>query len=144
MSTTKVKLAHPNAVIPYRGTEDSTGYDLVAVEKFKDVDSVTTLYETGVIIEPPKGFYFEIVPRSSIVKSGYFFTNSVGVIDRDFRGTMKIALTKARLDAEPLKTPFTICQLILRRKYDTDFELVEDLSETKRGDGGFGSTGSRV
>ena len=102
------------------------------------------LYETGLIIQPCVGYYAEIVPRSSLSKTGYALANSVGIIDGNYLGTIKIPLRKVSPDAQPITFPFTCCQLIIRRQEHVLLEEVEesDLLSTSRMDGGFGSTGS--
>lgn len=116
------------------------GCDLVCTDVYKRISTKTTMFETGIRVKPPKGFYIEIVPRSSIVKTGYILTNSTGVIDPDYRGTLKVCLTKVDELAPELKPPFRVTQLIMRKIHYYSIEKVENLEETKRGENGFGST----
>jgi dUTP pyrophosphatase len=137
----KVKKTCENAVIPTRGTPFSVGYDLTVIGVFKKIDDKTVLYDTGLQVEPPEGYYTEILPRSSLVKTGYMLSNSVGVIDSDYRGNLLIALTKVNQNQPDLEVPFTRCQLVLRKFEDFSIEEIgENLSKTVRGSGGFGST----
>ena len=130
----------PAAVVPTRAHMSDIGYDLTAISVFKRISSTTVLYETGIAVKPPTGYYIEIVPRSSMSKTGHMLSNSVGTIDPDFTGTLKIALTKVDKSADDMELPFTRCQLVVRKAEYFDLVEVDSLDETVRGDGGFGST----
>jgi deoxyuridine 5'-triphosphate nucleotidohydrolase len=138
----KVFKTDENAVIPTKAFEEDVGYDLTIIKKLKDFNSKTSLYDTGIKIEIDEGYYTEIVPRSSISKSGYILANNIGIIDNHYRGNLMIALTKIADDAPDIQLPFKCCQLIVRKQiFSNLIEVVEnDFSETKRNDGGFGST----
>ena len=101
------------------------------------------MYDTNISVRPPNGYYFEIVPRSSLSKTGYILTNSIGIIDPTYRGTLKVVITKICPEAHEFELPNKRFQLI-PRKYDLNNKLiikeVDILDETERGDGGFGST----
>ena len=136
------EIVDKNAVIPTKGTPFSVGYDLTVIKVFKKISEKTTLYDTGIKVQPEKGFYTEIIPRSSIIKTGYILSNSIGVIDSDYTGTLLICLTKVDDSFPDLELPFTKCQLVLRPYLD--YELVQKtLEETERGDKGFGSTDNK-
>lgn len=128
------------AVIPTKGTPFSIGYDLTAISVSKKFGSRTTLYDTGIKVQPPIGYYTEIVPRSSLIKTGYILSNSVGIIDPDYTGRLMIALTKVDDSLPDLELPFTRCQLIMRKVEYFNMCQTVDLTDTIRGDGGFGST----
>lgn len=128
------------AVLPELKTDESVGFDLTAIAHHKQLTKRTSLYDTGIAVTPPKGYYFEIVPRSSISKTGYILANNTGIIDPDYTGNIYIALMKVDDSMPDLMVPFTKCQLILRKKYDFIFERVHELDATERGHGGFGST----
>lgn len=133
-------LTLPDAVLPSKGRASDVGYDLTIVSKVKDIFSNCALYDTGVIVEPPFGYYTKIVPRSSLIKSGYILSNSQGIIDGTYRGTLKICLTKVSPDAPDIELPFKCCQLILDQAIHYKANKTESVTETSRGDGGFGST----
>lgn len=139
----RVILRDEHAVLPTKARMSDVGYDLSVIRKHKDLCERTALYETGLVLRIPFRYYAEIVPRSSLSKSGYILTNSIGVIDRSYQGTVLVALTRVSDDAPELVFPFRCCQLIFRRQEFID--LVETLShaleETTREDGGFGSSG---
>lgn len=138
----KVFKTDENAVIPKKAFQEDAGYDLTIIKKIKDFNSRTSLYDTGIKIEIDEGYYTEIVPRSSISKSGYILANNIGIIDNHYRGNLMIALTKIADDAPEIELPFKCCQLIVREQILSNLiEINENnLSETKRNEGGFGST----
>ena len=138
----KVFKTDNNAVIPKKAFQEDAGYDLTIIKKIKDFNSKTSLYDTGIKIEIDEGYYTEIVPRSSISKSGYILANNIGIIDNHYRGNLMIALTKIADDAPEIELPFKCCQLIVREQILSNLiEINENnLSDTKRNEGGFGST----
>lgn len=138
----KVYKTDPNAIIPTKAFQEDTGYDLTIIKKIKDFNSKTVLYDTGIKIEIDEGYYTEIVPRSSISKFGYILANNIGIIDNHYRGNLMIALTKITDDASEIELPFKCCQLLVREQIISNLYEITDnnLSSTKRDDGGFGST----
>lgn len=161
-------LTDERAQPPRRAHASDAGYDLVIIDVAKRVqpepgpilDIATrtwqwltdclrawlpgevVLYETGVAVQPPHGYYFELVPRSSIVKSGYMLANNVGVIDASYQGTIKVPLVRWCWWAREPEMPARLVQLVLRRQYNADGVQVESFGcVTARGAGGFGSTG---
>jgi len=124
---------------PTLGEPFAVGHDLTAVSVWKKVGD-TTFYETGISVEPPEGYYLEIVPRSSISKTGHILANSVGVIDPDYRGTLKIPVMHVDKSLPALTTPFTLFQMVCKKHEKFRLVFSENLSNTTRGDGGFGST----
>lgn len=133
-----------NAVVPSKTNWSDVGYDLSIIKKVKDFNSKTALYDTGIKILMDFGYYAEIVPRSSISKSGYILSNNVGIIDNGYRGNLLIALTKIADDAIEIEYPFKCCQLIFKNQVYVNMEEIKNdlLDSTKRQDGGFGSTGA--
>lgn len=144
----KFKLHTTDALVPTKAGPEESGYDLTAISFVKKRGKHTFMYDTGVSVEVPSGYYTEIVPRSSISKTGFVLSNSIGVIDATYRGTLKIVLTDVDSESRnngisrPMTCPFTLAQLIVRKRHDLQVEVVSELSETVRGDGGFGSTGA--
>jgi len=129
-----------NAIFPTKANWSDVGFDLSIIKKIKDFNSSTTLYDTGIKIQLDFGYYGEIVPRSSISKSGYILANNIGIIDNSYRGNLMIALTKIAPDAIELEYPFKCCQLIVRKQVYVNLEEVVSIDDTKRNEGGFGST----
>ena len=140
MSFRYVKLHH-DAVAPTKAHSDDSGYDLVLIEKISEKQGVH-MYDTGIIVQPPAGHYFEIYGRSSISKSGYMLANNVGIIDQGYRGTLKIALIKVNPQAPDLQLPARLAQLIPRQFIHLEPVEVdrEDLDDSVRDTGGFGSS----
>lgn len=135
-----VKRVHPEAQLPAKDHVSDSGYDLTLIYEKKRVGK-TVLYGTGLIVEAPFGWYFDVVPRSSIIKRGYILANSVGVIDRSYRGEIFVPLIKIDDDAPDLTLPARVAQLIPRPILHFPVAEARELSATRRGAGGFGSTG---
>lgn len=129
-----------NAILPSKKNWSDVGFDLSIIKKLEDFNSKTSLYDTGIKIQLDFGYYAEIVPRSSMSKSGYILANSIGIIDNSYRGNLMIALTKIADDAIEIKYPYKCCQLIIKKQIDVNLEEVSNVETTKRNTGGFGST----
>lgn len=138
----KIKKLHENAIIPSRSKEGDIGLDLTAI-------SVTVVdkggygyveYDTGISVEPEPGYYCLVYPRSSISNTGLWLANGVGLIDPGYTGSIK-----ARFKYVPNTNKYNvgdrIAQLVIKKAEDVDIELVEELSQSERGEGGFGSSG---
>lgn len=166
----KIKKVHPNAVIPAYATDDSAGMDLTVVDwEFDEYGN--KVYHTGLAFEIPKGYAGFIFPRSSNAKKNLWLTNSVGIIDADYRGEVTL---KFKSGVRVMNNPVQIGKVLAGEPYgergdaigvtnvwdDSDyqigdkcgqivimpfpkieFEEVEELSKTKRNTGGYGSTG---
>jgi dUTPase len=129
-------LNHHMAIPPSKSRFSDTGYDLCIVEEKKRIGR-TIIYDTGVCVKPSYGYYFDVVPRSSISKMGYFQTNSVGIIDCAYRGTIHVALTKMDDLVADLDLPCRIAQLIPRKLELVGMVETEFHDNTNRGvDGG--------
>lgn len=129
-----------DAIPPTKKRITDSGYDLVILEKVQTIGDVE-FYDTGIKIQPDYGWYFDVVPRSSISKTGYMMANSIGVIDRTYIGNILIPLRKIDKNMPDLELPMRIAQLIPRPIIHFEILEVENLQETDRGEGGFGSTG---
>lgn len=132
---------YEEAVYPTKNKASDSGYDITLIKPYKTFGPVT-LYSTGIKVKPPLGYYFILVPRSSITKSGYMLANSIGIIDRSYVGEILVALTKIRDDVPDLILPNKLVQIIPKKIQH--FELIEvdsfDDETTSRGEGGFGSS----
>ena len=167
----KVKMLKEGVELPIKAHTTDTGYDI----KFTNINKIVgdvIFFGTDISLQPSSGYYFEIVPRSSISKMPLSMANSIGVIDQHYTGELLIPVrvhhsemgfnTKLNsyprgivkiMDAKPptmlsmaeliLSKKPSMFQLVLRKKYNCDFE-VEDLKETSRGEGGFGSTDEMI
>lgn len=138
--TCKFTKTHKDAITPHKHRISDEGYDMHLISIDKQFNNYTTLYNTHIKVKPSPGWHVEILPRSSLSKSGYMLSNSVGLIDENYRGDIKIALTKVNPEAKDLKLPFKAVQMVLRKSNHFLCEEVSNIDETSRGSGGFGST----
>jgi len=133
----------PSAIIPSKSKESDAGYDLSVIKEKMKLSDMVSLYDTGIQVEVKHGLYIEVVPRSSLSKSGYMLANSIGIIDANYRGNILVALIKINPEAPPIQYPFRCCQLIFRKQIHVNMvEVNSPASITMRGTGGFGSTGN--
>lgn len=139
-----VHRADPAAVFPRKGKPSDVGYDLTVIKVAKNWHNNITLYDTGINVKVQHGYYAEVVPRSSLSKSGYMLANSIGIIDANYTGNIYIALVKVDPSAPDIELPFRCCQLIFRRQHYMEMiEVDQKFEGTTREDGGFGSTGTK-
>lgn len=136
----RVTRLDPSAVLPAKVRVSDSGYDLVLIAERKRVGRVV-LYGTGLAVEPPTGWYFDVVARSSLIKTGYLVANSVGVIDRAYRGEILVPLLKVDAESPDLPLPARAVQLVPRPIVHFAVEDSQTLSTTERGALGFGSSG---
>jgi dUTP pyrophosphatase len=135
----KFKKLNENAKAPYQGTAGSAGFDLTATSKQR-IDLYHTKFGTGLAVEIPKGYVGLVFPRSSCYKQGMLLSNCVGVIDSDYRG--EITAVFIGVDNELCyNVGDRICQLVIMPYPEIEFVEADELSETERGMGGYGSTG---
>ena len=137
----KIKKLNENAVIPSYAKDGDAGMDLVATKIISNTTFDVT-YGTDLAMEIPKGFVGLVFPRSSIRKYELILSNSVGVIDSGYRGELQATFKKENgLDSLAYKVGDRIAQIMIIPHPPIEFEEVDELSDTERGDGGFGSTG---
>jgi len=163
----KVELLDENAEVPVRCHNTDTGYDLKFIGVEKVVGDVI-YFKTGISMQPSKGHYFDIVPRSSISKLPLSMANSIGIIDQHYTGEILVPVRvhHADMGGDSSRTTYPngiakmfglrpqtmkaasdlilkhkpkMFQAVLRKRLDCDFS-VQPLEDTDRGDGGFGST----
>lgn len=140
----EIKKLRDNAVIPSRGSEDAAGYDLYAA-----IDGVVTIAPhttekigTGLAIAVPSGYFGAIFARSGLAaKQGLRPANCVGVADSDYRGEYIVALHNDTDEERVIEPGERVAQLVVMPYLAVEFEEKDELSETQRGSGGFGSTG---
>ena len=132
--------------MPVRATKGSAGYDLTSTRVTTEVSECGQLilvYHTDIAVEIPEGYEGQLRPRSSISKKAMRLCNAPGTIDSDYRGeiTAKFAVTT---DVIPslYKEGERFAQLVIAPVMDVEFVEVDTLSETERGEGGYGSTGT--
>jgi dUTP pyrophosphatase len=137
----KVKKLTETATIPFYSKKGDAGLDLIATSK--EENAMFVEYGTGLAFEIPPGFVGYIFPRSSISKYHLSLANSVGVIDSGYRGEVKVRFKKTTnsLYETLYNVGDKVCQLIVMPVPIVELEQVEELSNTERGAGGFGSSG---
>jgi dUTP pyrophosphatase len=146
MTSIKVKKLNENAIIPTYGTEFSAGADLYALpgETVTIEPHKTVMIHTGLAMEIPEGYAGLIFARSGLAsKRGLAPANKVGVVDPDYRGEFMVALHNHTDEPREVEGGERIAQLVIVPFIQGSFETVEALSDTVRGDGGFGSTGKK-
>ena len=134
----KFKKLNQNAVIPKQGTAGAAGFDLTAVS-IEETDQFVKYY-TGISVQIPAGYFGMLVPRSSVVNTGLLMGNSVGIIDSDYVGELS-AVFYLRSGCKVYNVGDRIGQLLIVPIPEVEFAEVDELSETERGSGGYGSTG---
>lgn len=136
----ELKLLSEAAKIPTKGTDQAAGYDLYAAQNAEIDPLKRALIKTNISIAIPKGYYGRIAPRSGLAyKNG--IDVMAGVIDSDYRGDVGVILYNTGVDVFNIKQGDRIAQLIIEKCHVADWDLVEDLSDTDRGEGGYGHTG---
>lgn len=135
----KFNKTRPDAILPIITDIHASGIDLHIIEKVKDFSTEVSLYTTGIKVCPPEGYYFMLVGRSSISKSGFSLANGIGIIDENYVGEILVPLRKH--SSEELSLPNRLVQLVLVPKINCEYTVVDSLDDTVRGSGGFGSTG---
>lgn len=142
----KYKVLNGLAKVPTRGSEYAAGYDLYAAtdEPMNILAHTTQLVKTGLAFELPDGYFGAIFARSGLAsKKGLRPANCVGVVDSDYRGEVMVALHNDTDNDVAIDANERIAQLVLIPYVNMTFEEVEELDATTRGEGGFGSTGSK-
>ena len=138
----RIKRLDPNAILPTQGSPWAAGYDLYACKDCVIELGQTVLVHTGLAIEITDGWWGGIYARSGLAtKQGLRPANCVGVIDSDYRGELMVALYNDSDYVREIKSGDRIAQLVFHQLWTVDWEVVDELSDTTRGEGGFGSTG---
>lgn len=141
----KIKKLHKDAVVPFYAKPGDAGMDLTAVTKSYD-EQDNVVYGTGLAFEIPLGYVGMLFPRSSNANKDLILSNSVGVLDSGYRGEVMFKFKSTIWQGsygfgDSYEIGDKIGQLIILPYPQIEFEEVEELSETERGAGGFGSTG---
>ena len=163
----RVKKLDPNAKLPTRGTSNSAGYDLYALDKIEVKPGETVFIHTGLAMEIPEGYFGAIYARSGLAcKHNLRPANCVGVIDSDYRGEVCVVIVNDNesviwrefqisptvMQARTVpnsERSYTIAagervaQIVIQKCEDVTFDDVDNLEDSGRGQGGFGSTGSK-
>ncbi len=144
MSIIKVKKLQPNAQLPTYGSAEAAGADLYAcLEEAVTIQPGESYFvPTGLALEVPKGCAGLVYARSSLgAKRGLAPANKVGVIDSDYRGEIRVVLHNHSKSPQTVEPGERIAQFIITPVLTPAYEEAEELSDTSRGAGGFGSTG---
>ena len=138
----KIKKLHENAVIPAYAKPGDAGLDLTATSVVTD-EYGNVVYGTGLAIEIPFGYAGLLFPRSSNSKTDLYLTNHVGVVDSGYRGEImfKYRPLDGILNSKIYQVGERVGQIVILPYPAVSFEEVEQLSDTERGNGGYGSTG---
>ena len=148
----KVKKIHHNAVIPKFAHSTDTGFDLFTVESVRIHPKQKSIVRTGLIFELPEGWGIQVRNKSGITMKGVpnLLGNNadivvyMGTIDQAYRGEVGIMVKNISNKTIAIPVGTKLAQGVLERVYQCTFEEVEDVSETDRGEGGFGSTGVTI
>ena len=146
-TTIKVKVLDNSITLPKYETVSSAGMDIRAFipeGKIEIEPQERKLIRTGLCLEIPKGYEVQIRPRSGLaLKNGITVLNSPGTIDADYRGELRVILINHSADRFSITNAMRIAQMVVAQFSRVDLFEVENLSETDRGEGGFGSTGTK-
>ncbi|RDW70825.1 uncharacterized protein DSM5745_08336 [Aspergillus mulundensis] len=137
----QVKKLTPAARAPTRGSAFAAGYDLYAAKEIVIPAKGKGLVDTGLAVAVPEGTYGRVAPRSGLA-SKHFIDVGAGVIDADYRGEVKVLLFNFSDVDFTIKEGDRVAQLVLERIFTPEVAVVEELAESVRGAGGFGSTGT--
>ena len=140
----QIKKLTDTAKIPERGSSMAAGYDLVADIKDEVIikPHTTFMVGTGVAVAIPEGYFGGIYARSGLsAKEGLRPANCTGVVDADYRGEIKVALHNDSEEKRTIAPGQKIAQMVVSPFLSVEFSQVEELDDTDRGEGGFGSTG---
>ena len=146
-----IKKLHPDAVIPSYAKAGDAGMDMVAIDSTISEDGLYVEYGTGIAVEVPEGYVGLIFPRSSVSKTTMILSNHVGVIDSGYRGEIKFRFKDLNMqqdfdgswycDETVYEVGNKIGQLVILPYPQIELVEATELSDTDRGEGGFGSSG---
>ena len=142
----RIKKLRDNATIPTYGSEFAAGADLyAAIDEAATIEAgETKLIPTGIALEIPVGFAGLIYARSGLAAKRHLApANKVGVVDADYRGEVMVALHNHGNQAQTLEPSERIAQMVIAPFITANFILTDELEDTVRGEGGFGSTGRK-
>jgi dUTP pyrophosphatase len=134
------KKLDPRAILPARGSVMAAGLDIFVIEDLTIRPGERALGRTGLAVAIPAGYYGRVAPRSGLA-SKHGLDVLAGVIDADYRGEIGCLLYNAGSEIIELPAQSKICQLIIEKIITPDAVWADDIKETERGSGGFGSTG---
>ena len=137
----KIKKINPDGKVPTRAKSSDAGYDLYSTVDMPITPTARQLVPPGIAIEIPEGYYGRIAPRSGLaVRAGIDIL--AGVVDSGYRNEIKVVMINLGEGLVSVNKGDRIAQLIIEKCYDVEWEEVNELSDSDRGEGGFGSSGS--
>ena len=137
----KIKKINPDGKVPTRAKSSDAGYDLYSTADMPITPTARQLVPTGIAIEIPEGYYGRIAPRSGLaVRAGIDIL--AGVVDSGYRNEIKVVMINLGEGLVSVNKGDRIAQLIIEKCHDVEWEEVNELSDSDRGEGGFGSSGS--
>lgn len=138
----RFKKFHPDAQVPTRGSKAAAGYDVYSLETVTIKPGETKLCRTGIGVEIPEGYFIMIAPRSSLcIKKHLDLPNSIAIGDEDFVGEYLLAYRNLGSEDVLIEKGERFGQMLFLKYETVDFTEVDELKETERGEGSFGSTG---
>jgi dUTP pyrophosphatase len=145
----KFKKMFPDAILPRNWSKESVGYDIHAYSKTETgrpnkimlPPHFTKNVSTGLQIEPPPGYFIMVCSRSGLAKVSVFVANAPGIVDPDYRGELKVLLYNGGFQTHYIQHEDRIAQIVMVPVTSMGVLETEVLSETERGEQGFGSTG---
>jgi dUTP pyrophosphatase len=142
MKQIKIKKLNPYAIIPHYAHEGDAGMDVYSTINFTLKPNHRSMIPTGLSFEIPKGYELQIRPKSGIaIKKGITLLNTPGTLDSGYRGELKIIMINHSSEEYKIKKGEKIAQIVLAKYEEANIIEIEELNETARGKGGFGSTG---
>lgn len=142
-----VKKLNEAAKLPLRAHPSDAGADVFATSKrYIDLDNDIVSYGTGIALAIPDGYWVDLRARSSVYKTGQFLANGVGTIDSGYRGEIMAVFYANHIKVSSYNIGDKIAQLVVMPNVspmDVEFVEVDELPDSERGEGGFGSTGNK-
>lgn len=137
----KIKLLNPDAKVPIHASEEAAGFDIYASEETILEPGKQSIVKTGVALEIEPGYGIQFWDRSGLGAKGIH--HFAGLIDSDYRGEFKVILFNSTKESYKIEKGDRIIQAVIVPIVQGDFQVVDNLNETKRGEGGFHSTGKK-
>jgi len=137
----KIKLVHPDAICPKYAHNSDAGMDLYSVEDVCVVPGQWAMVATGIKIELPEDMEAQIRPKSGLANQGLTVLNTPGTVDSGYRGEVKVLLVNFGTIPFKIEKGMKIAQMVINKVEHPTIEIVMELTESDRGEGGFGSTG---
>ena len=138
----KVKKIHPDAIIPSYAHPGDSGMDVYSIENYSLSPGSRILVQTGLKVEFSEGYEIQVRPKSGLaLKSGITVLNTPGTVDSGYRGEIGVILINHSRETYSVKKGDKVAQIVLAPVVKMIIKEIENLSDTSRGEGGFGSTG---